>query len=186
MAPPSQPRRSPGPSPERHLRGPGSHPAHRCLPPPGRLGRMGLLPRQCSPSLRHRPIDPTAQRIGQALDVAPEGLTRMQIRALFHRHVSKERIDLALDQLLRLGLIHRGTSAGRGRAQPSGPGHKTPRTARPPAKPALMAHRALKAHTSTQRAHKALRAHTSTPPPCALPWHLETQKTPFSRTILAP
>jgi hypothetical protein len=62
------------------------------------------------------PIDPTAQRIGQALDVAPEGLTRMQIRALFHRHVSKERIDLALDQLLRLGLIHRGTSAGRGRA----------------------------------------------------------------------
>lgn len=62
------------------------------------------------------PIDPTAQRIGQALDVAPEGLTRMQIRALFHRHVSKERIDLALEQLLRLGLIHRGTSAGRGRA----------------------------------------------------------------------
>ena len=50
-----QPRRSPGPSPERHLRGPGSHPAHRCLPPPGRLGCMGLLPRQCSPSLRHRP-----------------------------------------------------------------------------------------------------------------------------------
>ena len=60
--------------------------------------------------------DPTAQRIGQALDVAPEGLTRMQIRALFHRHVSKERIDLALEQLLKLGLINQGTTAGRGRA----------------------------------------------------------------------
>jgi hypothetical protein len=40
----------------------------------------------------------------------------MQLRALFNRHVSKERIDLALEQLLRLGLITRGASAGRGRA----------------------------------------------------------------------
>ena len=62
------------------------------------------------------PIDPTAQRISQAADLHPEGLTRMQIRALFHRHVSKERIDLALEQLLKLGLIIRATSAGRGRA----------------------------------------------------------------------
>jgi hypothetical protein len=62
------------------------------------------------------PIDPTDQRIGQALDVASEGLTRMQMRALFHRHVSKERIDLALEQLLRLGLINRETSTGRGQA----------------------------------------------------------------------
>lgn len=61
------------------------------------------------------PIDPTAQRIGQALEVSPEGLTRMQIRALFHRHVSKERIDLALEQLVKLGLIHRKIAAGRGR-----------------------------------------------------------------------
>jgi hypothetical protein len=61
------------------------------------------------------PIDPTAQRIGQALDVSSEGLTRLQIRALFHRHVSKERIDLALEQLLKLGLIHREIAAGRGR-----------------------------------------------------------------------
>jgi hypothetical protein len=62
------------------------------------------------------PIDPTAQRISQAADLTPEGLTRMQIRALFHRHVSKERIDLALEQLVKLGLIIRATSAGRGRA----------------------------------------------------------------------
>ncbi|MGB8536593.1 MAG: DUF3987 domain-containing protein [Acidobacteriaceae bacterium] len=62
------------------------------------------------------PIDPTAQRISQAADLHPEGLTRVQIRALFHRHVSKERIDLALEQLLKLGLIIRATSAGPGRA----------------------------------------------------------------------
>jgi hypothetical protein len=61
------------------------------------------------------PIDPTAQRISQALDVTPEGLSRVQIRALFNRHVSKERIDLALEQLMTLGLISKETSAGRGR-----------------------------------------------------------------------
>jgi hypothetical protein len=61
------------------------------------------------------PIDPTARRISQALDVTPEGLSRVQIRALFNRHVSKERIDLALDQLMTLGLINCETSAGRGR-----------------------------------------------------------------------
>jgi hypothetical protein len=62
------------------------------------------------------PIDPTARRISQALDVTPEGLSRVQIRALFNRHVSKERIDLALGQLHTLGLINRGTTAGRGRS----------------------------------------------------------------------
>jgi hypothetical protein len=62
------------------------------------------------------PIDPTARRISQALDVSPVGLSKSQIRALFHRHVSKERIDLALDQLESLGLIfNQGTAAGRGR-----------------------------------------------------------------------
>jgi hypothetical protein len=61
------------------------------------------------------PIDPTARRISQAVDLHPEGLSMSQIRALFHRHVSKERIDLALEQLHSLGLITRGTAAGRGR-----------------------------------------------------------------------
>jgi hypothetical protein len=73
----------------------------------------------CSASARllfdTAPIDPTAQRIIQALDVTPGGLSRVQIRAVFNRHVSKERIDLALEQLMTLGLIHSGTSAGRGR-----------------------------------------------------------------------
>jgi hypothetical protein len=62
------------------------------------------------------PIDPTARRISQALDVNPEGLSKSQIRALFHRHVSKERIDLALQQLQGLGLINQETAAGRGRS----------------------------------------------------------------------
>jgi hypothetical protein len=58
------------------------------------------------------PIDPTAGRISQALDVTPEGLSGVQIRALFNRHVSKDRIDLALEQLMTLGLINRETSCG--------------------------------------------------------------------------
>jgi hypothetical protein len=61
------------------------------------------------------PIDPTARRISQALDVTPEGLSRVQIRALFNRHVSKERIDLALEQLMTLGLVNSETSGKRGR-----------------------------------------------------------------------
>jgi hypothetical protein len=73
----------------------------------------------CSASARllfdTAPIDPTAQRIIQALDVTQRGLSRVQIRAVFNRHVSKERIDLALEQLMTLGLIYSGTSAGRGR-----------------------------------------------------------------------
>jgi hypothetical protein len=62
------------------------------------------------------PIDPTAQRISEALDATPQGLTRTQIRGLFRRHVSKERIDLALEQLSSLGLINRHIAAGRGRS----------------------------------------------------------------------
>jgi hypothetical protein len=74
----------------------------------------------CSASARllfdTAPIDPTAHRISQALDLHPDGLSRVQIRAIFNRHVSKERIDLALEQLMTLGLIECGTSAGqRGR-----------------------------------------------------------------------
>src|SRR6202161_1414990 len=61
------------------------------------------------------PIDPTARRLSQALDVTPQALSGVQIRALFNRHVSKERTDLALEQLMPLGLINCETSAGRGR-----------------------------------------------------------------------
>ena len=61
------------------------------------------------------PIDPTARRISEALNATPQGLTRNQIRELFHRHVSRERIDLALEQLSSLGLIDRHTEPGPGR-----------------------------------------------------------------------
>jgi hypothetical protein len=61
------------------------------------------------------PIDPAARRISQALDVSPVGLTKTQIRGLFHYHISTERIDLALEQLISLGLIHQETATGRGR-----------------------------------------------------------------------
>jgi len=62
------------------------------------------------------PIDPTARRISQALDVNPQGLSRTQIRGLFNPHVSKERIDLALEQLAGLGQLSCDTSPGPGRS----------------------------------------------------------------------
>jgi hypothetical protein len=61
------------------------------------------------------PIDPAASRISQALDVNPQGLSKTQLRGLFHKHISKERIDLALEQLINLGLIRDQTSPGPGR-----------------------------------------------------------------------
>jgi hypothetical protein len=62
------------------------------------------------------PIDPTASRITQALDVNPQGLSQTQIRGIFHHHISKERIELALEELTSLGLIYNETARGRGRS----------------------------------------------------------------------
>jgi hypothetical protein len=59
--------------------------------------------------------DAIANRIRQALDQAPEGLTRKEIRALFHGHASSERIDVALEKLMSQGLAASQTSPGRGR-----------------------------------------------------------------------
>jgi hypothetical protein len=59
--------------------------------------------------------DAVLDRIRRALDEAPEGLTRKEIRALFHGHVSSERIDLALEQLTSQGLATNQSAAGRGR-----------------------------------------------------------------------
>jgi hypothetical protein len=61
------------------------------------------------------PTDPTARRIGEALNASPQGLTRFQIRGLFHGHIRSERINMALDQLRSLGLIDCYTAPGRGR-----------------------------------------------------------------------
>jgi hypothetical protein len=59
--------------------------------------------------------DAVFDRIRRALDETPEGLTRKEIRALFHGHVSSERIDMALDQLTAQGLATNQTTSGRGR-----------------------------------------------------------------------
>ncbi len=61
------------------------------------------------------PIDPTAHRINQALGANPQGLTKTQLRALFHGHVSSQRIDLALGQLTSLGLVNHHIASGSGR-----------------------------------------------------------------------
>ena len=61
------------------------------------------------------PTDPIARRIGEALNANPQGLTRVQIRGLFHGHINKECIDSALEQLRSLGLINRCAAHGRGR-----------------------------------------------------------------------
>jgi hypothetical protein len=97
------------------------------------------------------PIDPTARRISQALDVTPEGLSRVQIRALFHRHVSKERIDLALEQLFTLGLINSETAAGRGRSATLWAKVQNAATGTGTRNPTHKAHRALTAHIPPRR-----------------------------------
>jgi hypothetical protein len=64
------------------------------------------------------PIDAVARRINEAIVTSGAGLSKNQIRTLFHGHISGERIDLALEQLMALGLIGRpvqATGTGRGR-----------------------------------------------------------------------
>jgi hypothetical protein len=46
--------------------------------------------------------DTIADRIREALEAAPEGLSKNQIRRLFHGHVHCNRIDAALEQLVLL------------------------------------------------------------------------------------
>jgi hypothetical protein len=61
------------------------------------------------------PIDPTARRISEAISAAPGGLSKNQIGGLFHGHVTKDRIELALQQLCTLGVIGlRPDEPGRG------------------------------------------------------------------------
>ena len=58
--------------------------------------------------------DHTADRIKEALDATPDGLSRIQIRALFHGHLSSERVEAALQQLLSIGAIGQQTQPSRG------------------------------------------------------------------------
>jgi hypothetical protein len=58
--------------------------------------------------------DHTADRIKEALDANPDGLSRIQIRALFHGHLSSERVEAALQQLISMGAIGQQTQPSRG------------------------------------------------------------------------
>lgn len=61
--------------------------------------------------------DAVADRIREALKVAgEEGMTRTDVRDLFKRHVSGERIGQALNQLASLGVASRRIEAGAGRS----------------------------------------------------------------------
>jgi len=59
--------------------------------------------------------DPIADRIREAIDASFTGLSRNQMSALFHGHVSSERIEAALQQLLALGAIGQTSQPSGGR-----------------------------------------------------------------------
>jgi hypothetical protein len=50
--------------------------------------------------------DPIADRIREAIEAAPEGLSKNQIRRLFSGHIDTSRIDAALQQLTSLGAFN--------------------------------------------------------------------------------
>jgi hypothetical protein len=59
--------------------------------------------------------DPTADRIKLAIEESKDGLSRKQIRGLFHGHVSSDKIEAALEQLKSLGVLTHHFQSGRGR-----------------------------------------------------------------------
>jgi hypothetical protein len=56
-----------------------------------------------------------ADRIHEALQASPDGLTRKQNWNLFHGNVSSSSIDQALERLSSLGLVTSCSVSGRGR-----------------------------------------------------------------------
>jgi hypothetical protein len=59
--------------------------------------------------------DVTADRIKLAIEESKDGLSREQIRCLFHGHVSSDKIEAALEQLTSLGALTHHLQPGRGR-----------------------------------------------------------------------
>jgi hypothetical protein len=59
--------------------------------------------------------DPIADRISEAIGASHAGLSKNQIRRLFHGHVEGNRIDAALEKLVALGALttHSEPTAGR-------------------------------------------------------------------------
>jgi hypothetical protein len=60
--------------------------------------------------------DVIADRILESLAGSPEGLSKDQIRRLFHGHISCDRIDAALEQLMGLGAASHRNEPTRGRS----------------------------------------------------------------------
>ena len=50
--------------------------------------------------------DPIADRIREAIEASNDGLSKYQIRRLFHGHVEGSRIDAALEKLVALGALY--------------------------------------------------------------------------------
>jgi len=59
--------------------------------------------------------DHTADRILEAIEASTDGLSRKQISALFHGHLSSRRIEAALEQLISLGAIRQASQPTGGR-----------------------------------------------------------------------
>jgi hypothetical protein len=59
--------------------------------------------------------DPIADRIREEIQASNDGLSKYQIRRLFHGHVEGSRIDAALEQLVALGALYAQTEATGGR-----------------------------------------------------------------------
>jgi hypothetical protein len=59
--------------------------------------------------------DHNADRIREAINASSDGLSRKQISALFHGHLSSDRIEAALEQLVSLDAIHQSTRPSGGR-----------------------------------------------------------------------
>jgi hypothetical protein len=60
--------------------------------------------------------DPITDRIREAVEAAPNGLSRNQISRLFYGHVNSERIDAALEQLADFGALAAYTEQTSGRS----------------------------------------------------------------------
>jgi hypothetical protein len=59
--------------------------------------------------------DHTADRILEAINASTDGLSRKQVSALFHGHLSSSRIESALEQLISLGAIYQSSQPTGGR-----------------------------------------------------------------------
>jgi hypothetical protein len=68
--------------------------------------------------------DPIADRIREAIQASNDGLSKYQIRRLFHGHVEGSRIDAALEKLVDLGALYDKVSPPEADPPPSGPPSK--------------------------------------------------------------